>query len=90
MERKKGVLLFVLMLISALFFNFWITAGIFILAIFILPSFYSGLVILFIMDVVYSHQNFSFFPFYGMLSVLGILVYFSVFYLKRNLFFIKK
>ncbi len=89
-STKYSIFFSVLMILSGLFFSFWVTLSIFIIALLLLPNFYIGVVILFIMDSIYSFELFKIGPFYGIMSIYGILIYFIILYLKKNLFILKK
>lgn len=65
----------VAMIVSALFLPFWATVLIFLVGAIFLPNFYPGLVILFVMDVLYAPGVPRIGPFFGILTVSGIIVY---------------
>lgn len=75
-----------LVLLSALFGPFWLTASIYILAIYFLPRFYFGIVVFFIMDSLYGFKTLEVGPFYGMLTIFGIAAYVLLTYIKKMTF----
>lgn len=70
------------MIASALFFPFWTTLLIFLVGAIFMPQFYPGLVILFIMDVLYAPGVPRVGPFFGMLTMSGIMAYIIIAYIK--------
>ncbi len=76
----------ILMAISALFFPFWVTIILFLLGTFFLRNFYFGMIILFFMDAVYAFEGIKFTPFYGALSIAGILGFFLIGAIKERMF----
>ena len=76
----------ILLAISALFFPFWITGALFILGTFFLRNFYFGMIMLFFMDIIYAFEGFEFGPFYGILTISGILIFFIISIIKERIF----
>lgn len=70
------------MVVSALFFPFWLTTLVFLLGVFFFDKFYLGLVILLFMDAIYGFETLHVGPFYGMLTVFGILAYLLIVIIK--------
>ncbi len=73
-ERFKWVYVF-LMAIGALFWPFWLTVILFILGVLVFEKFYAGLIILFLMDVIYGFETLHVGPLYGVVTIGGIFVY---------------
>ena len=76
----------ILLAISALFFPFWITFVLFLLGTFFLQNFYFGMFVLFFMDAIYALEGVKLGPFYGMLTIGGILVFVLMQVIKERMF----
>ncbi len=72
------------MILSALFWPFWLTGLIFIVSCFLFKSFYPGLIIFFAMESVYGLHNTMIFPIYGIITIGSITVHVAVSYLKER------
>lgn len=75
----------ILLAFSALFFPFWVTASFFVFGTFAFKNFYLGLVIIFIMDAIYTIENVKIGLFYGMITISAILCFFLIQVLKERL-----
>lgn len=85
MSESYSPYIVILMAISAMFWPFWLTILIFVVASFALPTFYTGLLILFIMEAVYGIEGVKIFPIYGLISIGGIVGYALITFLKQKI-----
>jgi hypothetical protein len=80
----------ILLAVSALFFPFWLTAIIFILGAYFFARFYFGLVVLLCMDVIYGFQTLHVGPFYGALTIFGLIAYVAIAVIKERTFSLRR
>jgi len=74
----------VFMAFAALFLPFWAVTLVFVAGIFLLPSFYAGLVILFVMDALYAPGGPRVGPFFGLLTCSGVALYLVALFVKER------
>ncbi|MCC7469952.1 MAG: hypothetical protein IT284_02320 [Bacteroidetes bacterium] len=77
----------ILMVISSLFWPFWITVGIFVFSIFLFKNFYAGIIIFFVMDIIYGFETVKIGPLYGILTISSVVSYFALYFIKKRIFF---
>lgn len=63
------------LVVSALFFPFWITAAIFVVASIFFDRFYFGLVVMFCLDLLYGFETISVFGIHGALFFGSLVVF---------------
>jgi len=80
----------ILLAISALFFPFWLTALIFVISNLLFDNFFPGLIILFLMDVLYGFETHKIGPFFGFIFVYGLATYFLIKLIKERLIFVER
>lgn len=73
------------MLISALFWPFWITSILFIVFTLVFEDFYPGLVIIFVTDAIFSFETMKIAPVYGVLTIGAIISYVLLHWLRNKI-----
>jgi hypothetical protein len=68
-----------------LFLPFWVTGSLFVLGSIFFRDFYFGLILMFFMDGLYSHENIKIGLFYGMITLGSILVFTCISFAKKRL-----
>lgn len=91
MDKEKFYIpITVLLAFSALFLPLVITVALFILANILYRNYYVGLVIIFVVDVVYSFEFFRASPIYGLMTISALGAFLLIGALKESLFVTKR
>jgi hypothetical protein len=89
-QQKLYIPITLLLALSALFLTFWVTVCLYIIANILYRNYYAGLIIIFIVDAVYSFELFRIGPVYGMLTIGALAVFLLVGALRESVFISKR
>lgn len=89
-NKRLYIWAIIIMAISAMFWPFWVTILIFAASILLIDNFYPGVIILFVMDAVYSYESHTVGPFWGALTIYGLFFYIILELIKEKTSIIKR
>lgn len=80
----------IIMAFSAMFWPFAVTVLIYLACLIAFENFYPGIIILFMMDAVYSLESFHAGPVYGLITIGGVMLFLLIDLIKGNTALIRK
>ena len=89
-QQKLYIPITLLLVLSALFLPFWLTICLFVVANILYVNYFTGIIIIFIVDAVYSFEFFSIGPVYGIMTIGAIALFLLIGALRESLFFSKR
>ncbi len=89
-KQKLYIPITLLLAFSALFLPFWLTICLFVVANILYVNYFIGIIIIFIVDAVYSFELFSIAPIYGIMTIGAVALFLLIGALRESLFVSKR